>query len=347
MANATPNRLGVNVGTTDGSWAQDNYLFEQLYLTEVMGAFLQSNVMDGITRSRTITHGKSASFPRMWKTDAQYHTPGTDLLGTNNVEQSEKIIKIDSRLASDVFVDTLDELKLHYDVRTEIARQQGHALAKRYDINAIRKIAQAARKGQGGASEMTFGSDFDGVLDRVVNNPNFATSGDDLVTGFWQAAEILDKNDVPAEDRYMVLGPQQYYLLFQSTNVFPLNRDYGGTGNVNTPVLPELAGFKVIKTNHMNQLGGNYAGETGEENGYAGDYTGSVGVAFHKDAIATLKLQDLTFNVVDQPQKFGNLLIASMACGTDILREEAAVELSTNAVGYGASSSSAVGGEEY
>ena len=85
----------------------------------------------------------------------------------------------------------------------------------------------------------------------------------------------------------------------------------------------------------------------GEENNYAGDYTGSVGVAFHKDAIATLKLQDLTFNVVEQPQKFGNLLIASMACGTDILREEAAVELNTNVAGYGTSSSSAVGGEQY
>ena len=194
---------------------------------------------------------------------------------------------------------------------------------------------------------MTFGSEFDGVLDRVINNPNVATSGDDVVTSFWQAAEILDKNDVPAEDRYAVLGPQQYYLLFQSTNVFPLNRDYGGSGNVNTPVLPELAGFKVVKTNHMNQLGGNYAGVAGENNNYAGSYGDVAGVFFGKDAVAHLKLQDLTFNLINDERRFGHTLVTSIACGVDTLREEAAVCLSTNPAGYGSPSSSSATVEQY
>ena len=122
MADSTPQRLGFDLQTSDGSWSQDNALFQQIYLTEVYGAFLQANVMADKVRSRTITSGKSASFPRTWKTDAQYHVAGEELTGNNALSQTEKIVKIDGRLASDTFLDSLDEMKLHYDIRSEVAR---------------------------------------------------------------------------------------------------------------------------------------------------------------------------------------------------------------------------------
>ena len=80
MADATPNLIGQNLGA-----GADDALFEQLFMNELHAAFLEANVMRSRTMVKSISHGKSATFDRTWKADAQYHTAGTELLGTNNI----------------------------------------------------------------------------------------------------------------------------------------------------------------------------------------------------------------------------------------------------------------------
>ena len=321
MADATANRIGQDLGT-----GAVDALFEQLYLTELHAAFLEANIMRPLTMVKSISHGKSASFPKTWKTAAQYHVAGTEIVGTNNVQHTEKIISVDERVESDIFVNEIDELKNHYGVRGEYSRQMGHALAEKLDVNILRSIILAARATPDfGAADTTT------PTDRVLENANAATDADTLIKLIWDAAETFDVGNVPKDGRALVLGPAQFYLLFQSTGNYMLNRDWGGGGSIQTADLPPLAGFSIHKSNHMNStsLGDNYAGVTGENNTYSGDFRNTVATAFHKSAVGTVMLKDLAFRAVEQPEKFGTLLIGSYISGTSDLRPESAIEIAT------------------
>ena len=100
-------------------------LFMKTFTGEVMTAFAERNVMKDLHRVRTISHGKSASFAVLGKAAARYHTPGTAILGHNQIATNERVINIDDLLIADVAIYDLDDAKNHYDVRQEYSKQLG------------------------------------------------------------------------------------------------------------------------------------------------------------------------------------------------------------------------------
>ena len=74
---------------------------------------------------------------------ADYHTPGTPILGSGDPPVAEKTIVMDDLLVSSAFVYDLDETLAHYSLRSEIAAKIGHALAESYDKKIFRTIAKA------------------------------------------------------------------------------------------------------------------------------------------------------------------------------------------------------------
>ena len=309
---AAPGQLN-GTGLTDAQ-------FLKVFTGEVMTAFAENNVMKGLHRERTIQHGKSASFPTMWKANAQYHTPGTPILGNNKILHGERVINIDGRLIADVFIDDLDEAKNHYDIRGEYSKQLGAALAREYDQTTMRVAALAARSsgnvtGQPGGSTLT--------------NAAYATDGKKLAEGVFMCAQTFDEKDVPdAKDRVVLVKPAQYYLLAQTTDL--INKDWGGAGVYADGSILKVANIHIVKSNNVpNDV---VAAKAGEKNTYDGDFSKTVAIAFTKDAIGTVKLRDLKvektggdFNTVYQ----GVLMVASYAMGHGILRPECAIELTT------------------
>ena len=142
MANATVSRLGL----VNNSGTDFDALFLKVFSGEVLTAFARNNIFNEQLHSvRTITSGKSAQFPVTGTATAAYHTPGTPLVGANQILANEKIISIDDLLISQAFVSNLDELKNHYDVRATYADELGKALARTYDQNVAKVIANASR----------------------------------------------------------------------------------------------------------------------------------------------------------------------------------------------------------
>ena len=76
MANATPSRLGAN-----NAGADKDALFLKVFSGEVLTAFEQQTIMMDKHQVRTIASGKSAQFPVMGRTSADYHTPGNEITG--------------------------------------------------------------------------------------------------------------------------------------------------------------------------------------------------------------------------------------------------------------------------
>jgi hypothetical protein len=155
------------------------------------------------------------------------------------------------------------------------------------------------------------------------NTSGYEATAAKLLDGLYAAAQALDEKNIPSEDRACVLAPEQYYLLGRSsTDLF--NRFYGSnTGSYNSVQIPEVAGFKVYKSNNLPRFG--TSAVTGENNTYNGDFTQLRALCFHKAAAGTVKLRDIAVESEYQIERQGTLFVAKYAMGHGSLRPEAAV----------------------
>ena len=118
MSNATVSRLGL----VNNSGTGVNDLFLKVFSGEVLATFGRENLMMAMTTTRTIGSGKSAQFPVTGTIASGYHTVGNEIVGTA-VKHNEKIINIDDMLLAHAFLAEIDELKNHYDVRSQYSKE--------------------------------------------------------------------------------------------------------------------------------------------------------------------------------------------------------------------------------
>ena len=316
MANMTVSRLGL-VNATGTSY---DALFLKVFSGEVLSAFRKATVFENLHTVRTISSGKSAQFPIIGLSSTGYHTPGTQLTG-NAIKHAEATVNIDDKLVSQVFVADIDEAKNHYDVRSQYSTEMGNALAYTFDKNVAATIAQAARTGTNFNTDLPGGTRI-----KIVAANKAAITGANLVAAMWSAAEQMDINNVPAENRTLVLGPTEYYKLAQTTDV--LNRDWGGSGAYADGTVLKVAGISIVKSNHLPTT--NRSAVTGENNTYHANYTDSVGLVFNKQAVGTVKLMDLKMEQTGSDVHAlwqGTFMVGSMAHGTGVLRPDCAIEI--------------------
>ena len=315
-------RLGLVNNAGGGTWAGDNALFLQVFAGEVLTAFRKATIFESLHTVRTIASGKSASFPIIGLNSAAYHTPGTMLTGTQ-MKHAEAVIKIDDKLVSNVFVADIDEAKNHYDVRSQYTAEMGNSLAYTFDKNVAAMISKAAR------TATNFNTDLPGgTRIKIVAASKSAITGAQLATALFSAAQKMDENNLPDNDRYCVLAPAEYYKLVQTTDV--INRDWGGAGAYADGTVLKVAGITILKSNHLPTT--NRTTTTGEQNDYTANFTDSVALAFNKMAVGTVKLMDLKMEQTGSDVHAlwqGTFMVASMALGTNILRPDCAVEIYT------------------
>lgn len=316
MSNATPSRLGQ----VNGAGAVDA-LFLKVFAGEVLTSFEQSNVMMDKHQVRTIASGKSAQFPVMGRGGAYYHAPGEFIAG-GSIKHAERIITIDDLLIAPAFIANIDEAKNHYDVRSVYSMELGAKLANTMDKHVLQVGVQAARA----AKTIDDADQFGGTQIFSVIDPNDGTYGDVLAEAMFEAAQVMDEKDVPADGRYLFVRPNEFYAMAKSTKI--LNRDWGGEGSYAGGNVIRVAGITIVKTNNLPAA--NVANDTlaaGTGNKYAGDFSDTVGLVMHPSAVGTVKLMDLGMEGEYQINRQGTLMVAKYAVGHGILRPECAVEL--------------------
>jgi len=323
MADATVSRLGLvnNTGTDYDA------LFLKVFSGEVLTAFARNNIFNEQLHSvRTITSGKSAQFPVLGTATAAYHTVGTPLVGANQIKANEKIINIDDLLIAQSFIANIDELKNHYDVRATYADELGKALAKKYDENVAKQIANASRasanlSGGNGGITATLASG---------NTTSAAVSGDELAGAIYDVAQTMDERDIPPTDRFCVLPPAEYYKLAESaTRTVDVDFNPQGNGSFASGKVQQVAGIPIMMSNNVPQsnVGSN---PSGANNTYSGDDSKTIGLVFHKSAVGTVKLMDMTTEISGSDYGImyqGTLMVAKYALGHGILRPECAATI--------------------
>ena len=94
-----------------------------------------------------------------------------------------------------------------------------------------------------------------------------------------------------------VLPPAEYYKIPESaTRIIDTDFNPQGNGSVAAGRVSMVAGIPVMMSNNVPQS--NVASSpSGTNNSYAGDDSKTLGMVFHKSAVGTVKLQDMTTEI--------------------------------------------------
>ena len=339
--NSNPSTISLSQGYNDGSTTGKYATYLKLFSGEMFKAYESACIAKGTVQNRTLTNGKSMQFIFTGRMTADYHIPGTPILGSGDPPVAEKTIVMDDLLISSAFVYDLDETLAHYSLRSEISKKIGYALAEAYDKKIFRTIAKAARE----AHPVTAapGPEPGGSVIKLGANNQF--NAQSLVDAFFEAASILDEKNVPREGRTAVLSPRQYYALVSQVDSNILNRDYGNTqGNLNSGEgLYEIAGISIKRSNNLPFMvtgtgtggsAGHIVRQDGENNDYSGDFRTHAGLIYAKDAAGVVTSIGPSVQTTGSDVKAmyqGDVIVGRMAMGAGTLNPAAAIELRAEA----------------
>ena len=202
MANASPVKFGnVNSGST-----RDDALFLKVFAGEVITSFDRASKTAGADMVRSISNGKSASFPVLGRVGASYHAVGTEITGSD-VNSNEKVITMNDLLISSVFVSNIEEAKNHWDVRSAYSTEMGRALSFQKDKHILQTIGQATLA----SANVTGGDATTNVVNTGIASSTDATAANAMIDAIFAAAKELDANYVPSEGRKCFMRLEEYY----------------------------------------------------------------------------------------------------------------------------------------
>ena len=322
---------GYDAGIQSGKYS--TYL--KLFSGELFKAYQNKTIAKDLCTRRTLKNGKSMQFIFTGVLDAYYHTPGKPILGettegggaANQLDVAEKTIIMDDLLIASTFVDDLDEVLAHYDLRGEIARKLGYSLANAYDQKIFRAAAIASQQGRAVAGQ------FAGARIEIGNANIQGTSGhaQKMVDAFFAAATRFDETNVPAEGRVAILPPASYYDLITKVDAALINRDVVGTSLQNGDGLVSIAGIKILRSNNLPTGTTASAHVDGENNDYSFAANQNLqGIIMHKDSVGVVEaigpsVQTTSGDVSIMYQ--GDLIVGRLAMGASHLNCAGAVAI--------------------
>ena len=319
----------------------------KLFSGELFKAYQNATIARDLVTRRTLRNGKSMQFIFTGNLQAYYHTPGKQILGTtteagstaNGLDVAEKTIICDDLLIASSFVDNLEEVFAHYDLRGEIARKIAHALANTYDKNIFKTVLKAAEEGpvkRGRRGSENTDTPVPGQTGghMITLGAGNETDAEKIVKAMYKAAVIFDENNVPDNGRVCVLPPEAYYNLITTVSqniIHPVNRDEQGTAIQSGKGVYEIAGIRIVRSNNVGLGKFTHTRTNGENNNYdAASKTIACGMIFHKDSVGVVEAvgpQVQTTSGDTRVMYQGDLVVGKVAMGAGTLNPAGAIGL--------------------
>lgn len=303
-------------GRKGASGTDDRELFMRMFGEMVLEAYEETfDFKNGRTYVRTITKGKSDTFPIIGrKRDAVDHIPGEVILG-GGIEHNEVEISVDNMTVDAAFIAEIDELIAHYDLAGPYARQLGESLSSVSNGRIARRLVLASRN--------TTAPYTNGPLPSYHFHANMKTDPSKLEEAAFKGVEHIKTNDIGGGLPYYALPWQQYLLLARYTGIDTV--DTSGSGNRATGTVGKVGGIDPFGTNSIPNS--NHTSDSFAK--YNGDFTDTVGVIANQMAVGTLKRRGMKVVMDEKKDRLGTLLIASQLEGHDDLRPECAFEVAS------------------
>ena len=315
----------VRFGKGASSPVDNRELWLSVFGGEVLTAFDSATVTLDKHFVKNLSGGaKSYRFPKTWLAASEFHTPGTELLGTD-LSTSEQVITVDDILVSHYGIADLDRILSHFDMRSIISKEMGRALAKVFDQNVFRQIVLAAN--QAAASPFPGGTV---VTDTALAASSGVYSGIAYIDRIRKANIALFNKDVPEDmPRYCAVSVEVFdsikYAKDATNNYLVLNRDFShpGAGGVdNRAETMNIDGVTVVKSRNIPTA--NDTSNTAVYSKYRSNYTNTAMIMWCPQAVATVKLMDISLETERDVRRLEDFMVTKMLCGHGVLRPELA-----------------------
>lgn len=267
--------------------------FVTLFDAEVKQAYQAKAQLVGATRQRRGVEGSTAKFPKVGKGVATLRVPQTDVTPLN-VDFSQVTVTMEDWNAAE-YSDIFMQQKVNFDERQELVQVVANAIGRRQDQLIIDAL-------EASGTSLTVANDI-GATDSNLN-----------VAKLREAKKLLDKGNVPPQDRHIVLHANNLASLLSETAV--TSSDFNTVKALVAGEINTFLGF----TFHV--LGDR------TEGGLSIDGSNDRTVlAFHKDAIGYAEGIGPKTEINYVPEKTSFLVNAMFSAGAVAIDAEGIVDI--------------------
>jgi len=172
--------------------------FVTLFDTEVKQAYQADAVLRNTVRLRTGVTASTHKFPKIGAGVAQVRVPQTDVTPLN-VTYSQATVTLTDYIAAE-YSDIFNQAKVNFDERQELVQVVAKAIGRRSDQMIIDALS-------GSGTTLTVANSIGGA----TTNMNMAK--------LREAQRLMNANNVPMEERYIVMHASQLSNLLSETQV--------------------------------------------------------------------------------------------------------------------------------
>lgn len=197
-----------------------------------------------------------------------------------------------------------------------------------YQVSISQTAASTTITGTGGPNAGRVGQSV--TLSAGYSTATRNARGDEMIASISQLKVRMKEKDVPTDSMVVVVPPDEYDCMLDSTRA--LNADFNGGGGSNGTFadgrILRVKGIPVLESNHVTQAP--YAQQAGDINtDYVADLSKCRGIVFHRDAMGVLVLRNIGLQVTQPGGDFeimyqSSLMVGRMAVGMGRLRPECA-----------------------
>ena len=266
--------------------------FVTLFESEVKQAYQGEALLRGTMRTRSNVQGNTVKFPKIGKGVASVRVPQTDVTPLN-VTYSQVSLSLTDYIAAE-YSDIFHQSHINFDERRELVEVVSKSIARRMDQICIDALDAAS-------SPSTVATSVGGA----ATNMN--------IEKLRAAAKALNENNVPSEDRYLLMHASQLDALLGETEI--TSADYAAVkalvrGEINT-----FMGFNILTMGDR------------DEGGLPKPSTRTC-YAWHKDSLGYAESMAQKTEVNYVPEKTSFLVSSMFSAGAIAIDDEGIVQIS-------------------
>jgi len=299
--------MGFESGTTNfnpaTSGQTNSFWLPEVFSKKVQVAFRKSAVAEAICNTdymgEIAQYGDTVNIIKEPTISVQDYARGATLSTSTGLTDEELVLQIDQAKYFQFKVDDLEKRFSHVNWQQIASDNAAYQLKDAFDANVI--TAAIA-----GATTNTYGSDASPI------DTGFATGETDPLDVLARLARLLDDQNVPEENRWVVAKPEFYEELAKTSSKL-MSVDYNqGNGGLRNGLVAsgELRGFKMYKSNNVPTPSG--SGVTATHNVLAG-HMSAVSCAQALSTVETVRATD----------SFQDIVRGLLVWGRKVLRPEA------------------------
>lgn len=285
----------------------------EIWSDEIQAAFKSNLVVANLVKN--MNHigkkGDTIHIPKPVRGSATAKTSGSSVTLINDTA-TDFSVSIDKHFEYSRLIDDIAEVQALPSLRSFYTEDAGYALARQIDTD-INTLAQSlsTSKYMDASTDLT-----DYAADQVVPADVFSD------TGFREAIQLLDDEDVPMDNRFLVVPPSVKKDILGEDRFN--SSDFVSGRPVENGLLGDIYGVKIYISTNLAEK------ESAAENGAVNGGRLVSGILGHRDAFILATQMDVRVQTQYQQQFLADLMTADCLYGVAELRDGAAIELVFN-----------------